>query len=421
MNYDEVYGYNDDYSNKSHKIIWVIIFGAIVIGVFLGAYFIVASFTKNTVSENKLVQGSSLELEPNNSVKLKFGDGDHNLNVDFVGLDSVDITIHSEPIKITLEINEVKNIDLDNDGIADLRVKLVNIKNGKAIIAVKKIGKEICEEKWECSEWDSCSNEKQKRDCKDSNNCGTTFDKPNVQKECLNSEFVYNESAFDNGRRGNEEGNLTRNETRDMLNESLNKTGDLNETFENLNNSFEDGRDEENLSDHESLNDTNPSWDDFFGEPYFNSSCDKDFNKFVEASKTCSSYETSCNSEMDLFGIGVVQSFGVNYKIKGFSEDERCIFYFEYTSANVTLTDKFINYSLDKGSTMEEINNESKVINDDAQYWVGKNSTCYYPLSDLSEMISGWNAGNYSISSTDADIYDCVGSIYEVNVVSTEN
>lgn len=41
-----------------------------------------------------------------------------------------------------------------------------------------------CQENWQCSSWGACPNDVQFRSCTDSNNCGTTFDKPLESRSC---------------------------------------------------------------------------------------------------------------------------------------------------------------------------------------------------------------------------------------------
>lgn len=41
---------------------------------------------------------------------------------------------------------------------------------------------------WECSEWSECINETQTRICKEYNNCGNTYGKPNESQSCLEPE-----------------------------------------------------------------------------------------------------------------------------------------------------------------------------------------------------------------------------------------
>lgn len=41
-----------------------------------------------------------------------------------------------------------------------------------------------CSENWNCSNWSSCNNNQQTRECKDSNNCGTKQNIPELTQEC---------------------------------------------------------------------------------------------------------------------------------------------------------------------------------------------------------------------------------------------
>ncbi len=45
-------------------------------------------------------------------------------------------------------------------------------------------GEETCIENWGCTEWSECSDGTQTRTCTDSNNCGTTVDKPEEIRSC---------------------------------------------------------------------------------------------------------------------------------------------------------------------------------------------------------------------------------------------
>jgi len=50
---------------------------------------------------------------------------------------------------------------------------------------------EVCEESWSCTDWSQCANEIQVRTCTDSNNCGTTANKPVVSQACGLEEAVF--------------------------------------------------------------------------------------------------------------------------------------------------------------------------------------------------------------------------------------
>jgi hypothetical protein len=194
----EVQGAEEVAGTKTHKFLWISFFGILFIVIFASLFFIFNPSNSNEgVSNKQLMEGATIDSGENDSIKFKFGDEDHNININFVGLDSVGITIQSEPIQFILKINEVKEVDLNNDGIYDIRVKLVKIEEGKATIAVKKIEIEVCNGIWNCSSWSECSNGKQTRTCKDLNNCGNIENKPFTQKNCVEIVFVENDSAFD--------------------------------------------------------------------------------------------------------------------------------------------------------------------------------------------------------------------------------
>lgn len=46
---------------------------------------------------------------------------------------------------------------------------------------------ETCMEKWECAEWENCTDSEQVRICEDLNNCGTTAEKPEETRACSES------------------------------------------------------------------------------------------------------------------------------------------------------------------------------------------------------------------------------------------
>jgi hypothetical protein len=140
------------------------------------------------------------------------------LFINFVGDGSVELTISSNPINLSLNINEIKEVDLNNDGIFDLKIKLVSIVEEKAVIAFQKIEKESCKEDWECSEWSNCYKAAQKRKCTDLNSCGTIFDRPLVIKGCLEIEFVENDSAFESVENHSINTSLTNNSNTNLTN-----------------------------------------------------------------------------------------------------------------------------------------------------------------------------------------------------------
>ncbi len=61
---------------------------------------------------------------------------------------------------------------------------MISIENGKAKFYVIKINELICTEDWDCTGWGDCVDDLQIRACVDSNNCGTTEDKPDEEQDC---------------------------------------------------------------------------------------------------------------------------------------------------------------------------------------------------------------------------------------------
>ncbi len=207
----DVRSYEKPRSGKWPFILFGVVILVIVVIILIFAF---KGFSKN-ISEDELSEGTTVELGEDKDVKFKVGDDEHHILIDFVGLDFVDITIQSEPIKVTLKINEVKKFDLDNDGIYDLRIKLVNIKDGKAFLYIRETDEVICEEDWSCTLWSDCSNGIQTRICNDLNNCGTNENKPEMERECLEIVIV------------DEEDNETEEVNQSENNETFDETNDF--------------------------------------------------------------------------------------------------------------------------------------------------------------------------------------------------
>ncbi|MCX6749861.1 MAG: hypothetical protein NTZ83_00210 [Candidatus Pacearchaeota archaeon] len=340
---------------KTHKVLWFIFFGIIFVIIFLIVYLVFAGGHKN-VSNNKLVEGTSVEVGEDDSIKFQLDEEDHGIKIDFVGLDSVDLTLSSEPIKLNLKIDEVKEVDLNNDGVVDLRVKLVKIVDGKATIAIQKIEKEACQESWECSQWSDCSNGVQTRECDDSHSCSTTFYKPSEEKECLEIEFIENDSAF-------------RNTTNNSINNSVNN---------NLNNSV-----------NTSLNNTN-----ILNTTIINCGTTSNYTCFINASKTCHPAKWTLSHETSLFG---VTSYSTTYfEIKGYSSDGKCIYYEKYLSGNLVYTDALVHDLLQQGYTSEQVAEMQSEAQASMNYVIGTEKICKFNQANLTKLLTKWQGGSYS-------------------------
>lgn len=72
-------------------------------------------------------------------VSFKIKEEVHQVTIDDITENSVTLTVSSNPITITLNIGETKILDLNEDGIDDLSIKLEDIIDGTAVIAFKEI------------------------------------------------------------------------------------------------------------------------------------------------------------------------------------------------------------------------------------------------------------------------------------------
>lgn len=177
-------GKENEQPKRSFIKTFAIFFGAIiVVGVIIGAIYSLGGFNKK-ISDNKLIEGATLELGENKNVKFSSGNEDHSISIDFLGTDSVELTISSDPIKLKLKINEIQEVDIDGDNITDLLVKINKITGGKVEVAIRKIETLECLQEWTCGNWSECTDGMQQRTCSDENFCGGNFGKPPEEKRC---------------------------------------------------------------------------------------------------------------------------------------------------------------------------------------------------------------------------------------------
>ncbi len=152
-------------------------------------------FGSDKISEKQLIVGAALTMEENKSLKIEIGEEEHEIEVQIVGEDWVEIVVRSNPMKFRLNVNEVIELDLNNDGTSDIRIKLFKIQEGNAVIAVKRIDKQACVEDWVCEDWGGCANGKRIKECFDVNDCGSEFFIPLHEQKCVgNNPVEVNES-----------------------------------------------------------------------------------------------------------------------------------------------------------------------------------------------------------------------------------
>jgi len=83
--------------------------------------------------------GKEIIINQKESVSFKINDEDHLIQVEEVTDNSATFTIYSEPQKLTLTIGQSEEIDVNNDGLNDLYIKLVRISDGKPIFEIKSL------------------------------------------------------------------------------------------------------------------------------------------------------------------------------------------------------------------------------------------------------------------------------------------
>jgi parallel beta-helix repeat protein len=72
--------------------------------------------------------------------------GNHTLTMNGFNTTHARVTIQSDPIRLTLEVNEAQEVDVDGDGVADVIVRYDGIQNGQAVIFIQEIEREVAAE-----------------------------------------------------------------------------------------------------------------------------------------------------------------------------------------------------------------------------------------------------------------------------------
>src|SRR3989344_2172981 len=77
-------------------------------------------------------------------------------------------------------------IPVNSDGLSLTATSTWNLRNGQAQIFLSSsvTPPPLCIESWSCTAWSSCTNNSQSRTCTDSNNCGTTTNRPPLTQSC---------------------------------------------------------------------------------------------------------------------------------------------------------------------------------------------------------------------------------------------
>lgn len=96
----------------------------------------IESTSQKTVIQTPVVDetGKSLILIKGETIDFALEGNNHKVTLDVLGLDNVEVTISSDPIKVSLKLNEEKTVDIDNDNVIDMKIKLEKILDGEATL-----------------------------------------------------------------------------------------------------------------------------------------------------------------------------------------------------------------------------------------------------------------------------------------------
>lgn len=97
------------------------------------------------LNDNEITSGISKFLKIGEKIRFKLDNISHTITVLYIDkdLDSVQISIESEPKTYTLNIGQEINVNLNSDSFYDLSVKFLSLNNSDAELYVKKINQEI--------------------------------------------------------------------------------------------------------------------------------------------------------------------------------------------------------------------------------------------------------------------------------------
>lgn len=193
---------NNSSESPSNKVLnslnkKIFLFGGLIL-LAMGVVILFAFFVdfSSSISDENLANGGLIELKSGKQINFNLGEEKHNLKIESVSENSIDLILQSEIIKANLTINETKFFDLNGDGNDDLELRLENISGGVPKLFIKKIEIIPCVEDWVCGDWGNCSNEIKTRICEDSNNCSTGISKPSESMPCVIENVTNNETNF---------------------------------------------------------------------------------------------------------------------------------------------------------------------------------------------------------------------------------
>jgi hypothetical protein len=379
---------NNLFSNGPKKGLWIALFISLFILIFLILFVVSIQHDATTISKNEIIQGDTAKAGENKSIKLKFGEEEHNIILNVLGINSVDLTIKSEPINAHILINETQFFDINGDGEKDLRIKLEEIKGGKAKLFIKRVDGNFCIPNWQCGAWGECLDRIQNRQCLDLNECGKNISIPKNQIFCLESSV--NLSEFNgNGLLSCLENNAT------SCNSSAKCVGNLINSSDSLRCCVGDCISFQ-LSD-----------------SIYSISCDKEISAFKEASDNCTSFTMNCEEKTIFPALGLIREVNSIFELQGYLNGS-CIFYYKYNNFSINYSNEKFQELLESGRSSEQINFEVNSLAEGfGSLYINKNITCYYPVNDLKSFLYKWEIGRATWNLDVLGKYECAGSLKE--------
>jgi len=97
------------------------------------------------VNEDDFKEGYTKQVAAKERFKVTAAGGTHHVGVKSVTATSATIEISSDPVTVTLDVGEEAKVDVDEDGIYDIYIKLNNIVSEKADIFIKELSEAVPE------------------------------------------------------------------------------------------------------------------------------------------------------------------------------------------------------------------------------------------------------------------------------------
>lgn len=95
------------------------------------------------ISSSNLKSGYENWMYENDTMQFNINNQQHILKLNFIKDGNVTITISSTPKTNTLSLNQEWKVDVDDDNVEDILVKIIALENNKAKISIKEITQEV--------------------------------------------------------------------------------------------------------------------------------------------------------------------------------------------------------------------------------------------------------------------------------------